>query len=240
VLAALRPRITYANVIATIALFVALGGTSYAALHITSKDIVNKTIKGGDVADDTLGGKQIRERSLQQVPSAARATTATSADVAKNADTATQATHASAADAAANAQQLAGQAANAYEKSSRTSFGRASAAPANGSPESTVISWPDLGVSLTNATAAHSGCGAGALGLGVVNTKSSGAPAVQVFETGNGSIGSVNPAATGYFCSGTGNDNFGIDLTDSSGRALFVNCIVSAGDLRCLGTRSEP
>jgi hypothetical protein len=248
VLAALRPRITYANVIATIALFVALGGTSYAALHITSRDIANRTIKGGDVAKDTLGGTEIRERSLKQVPSAARAGTADAADtanVAKNAETATQATHATTADsataaaAATNAQQLAGNAAGVFERSSRTQFGRASAAPANGSAESTVLAWPELGVALTNATAAHAGCG-GPLALGVVNTKSAGAPAVQVFETGQGSIGSVNAAQTGYFCSDTGNDNFGIDFTDSSGRTLFVTCIASAGDLRCLGTRSEP
>jgi hypothetical protein len=33
--------LTYANVMATIAVFVALGGSSYAALRITGHDVVN-------------------------------------------------------------------------------------------------------------------------------------------------------------------------------------------------------
>ncbi len=242
----MRRPFTYANVVATLALFVALGGTSYAALKITSKDIVNRTIKGGDVAKDTLGGTEIREKSLKQVPSAARATTASSADVSKNADVATQATHATTADSAtaaasaANAQQLAGEAAGAFEKSSRTSFGSASAAPANGSAETTLFTWPELGVSLTNATDAHAGCGAGTLALGVKNTKTTGS-ATEVFEDRQGSIGTVNAAQTAYFCSATGTNDFQLVLTDASDRALFVTCVVGADDkLRCLGTRSEP
>jgi hypothetical protein len=246
VLAALRPRLTYANVMATIAVFVALGGTSYAALRVTSKDIVNRTIKGGDIAKDSIGGTEVREKSLKTVPSASRATTATSADVSKNADVATQATHATTADtataaaAATNAQQLAGKAASAYEQSSRTQFGKASAVPANGSAETTLFSWPELGVMLTNATDAHAGCGAGTLALGVKNTKTSGA-AAEVFEDRQGSIGTVNAGATGYFCSQTGTNDFQLVLTDSSDRALFITCIAGADNqLRCLGTRSEP
>jgi hypothetical protein len=231
---------------ATLALFVALGGTSYAALKVTSKDIVNRTIKGGDVAKDTLGGTEIKESRLKTVPSAQRANTAGAADVSKNADNATQASHATTADsataaaAAVNAQQLAGNAAGAFERSSRTQFGRASAAPANGSPEATLFSWPELGVSLTNATPAHSGCGGGTLGLGVKNTKTSGAPA-EVFEDRDGSLGSVNAGNTGYFCSQSNSNDVQLVLTDSSGRSLFVSCIVGADNqVRCLGTRSEP
>jgi hypothetical protein len=252
VLLVLRHRLTYANVMATLALFIALGGTSYAALKITSKDIVNRTIKGGDVAKDSLGGTEIKESRLQTVPSAERANTASTADVSKNADHATQATTATSADSATtaqsavaaasatNAQQLAGQAASAFERSSRTQFGKASAAPANGSAEATVLSWPDLGVALTNATNAHAGCGGGMLGVGVKNTKTTGSP-TEVFERGKGPIGTVTPTNTGYFCSTTGATNFGIDLTDATGRTLFVECIVGADNqMRCLGTRSEP
>jgi hypothetical protein len=50
----LRPRITYANVTATLALVVALGGTSYAAL----------TVGGENVRDDSLTGADIRDGSL--------------------------------------------------------------------------------------------------------------------------------------------------------------------------------
>jgi hypothetical protein len=70
-------------VISVIALFAALGGTSYAAAKITGKEIAKKTIKGGNVATktlsakkiklDTLTGDQIDESKLGQVPSAANA-----------------------------------------------------------------------------------------------------------------------------------------------------------------------
>lgn len=45
-----RRRLTYANVASTMALLVALSGTAYAAAaSVTSKDIVNKTIKLQDI-----------------------------------------------------------------------------------------------------------------------------------------------------------------------------------------------
>jgi hypothetical protein len=50
----LRARLTYANVAATLALFVALGGSSYAALRVT----------GGDVVDSSLTGRDIRAGSI--------------------------------------------------------------------------------------------------------------------------------------------------------------------------------
>ena len=80
-------------VISMVALFAALGGTSYAATKITGKEIAKKTIKGGNVASktlsykkiklDTLGGDQINESKLGPVPNADHAT---AADGAANAD----------------------------------------------------------------------------------------------------------------------------------------------------------
>jgi hypothetical protein len=80
-------------VISVIALFAALGGTSYAAAKITGHEIAKKTIKGGNVANktlsykkvklDTLGGDQIDEAKLGSVPNADHAT---AADSAGNAD----------------------------------------------------------------------------------------------------------------------------------------------------------
>lgn len=63
----IRP--TYANVVSTLALVLALGGTgAYAAGlakdSVTSKQIKNGSIKGKDVKADTLTGKQIDEKSL--------------------------------------------------------------------------------------------------------------------------------------------------------------------------------
>jgi hypothetical protein len=67
-----KSRITYANVMATIAVFVALGGGAYAAAtakknSVTSKSVKNGTIQGIDVAKDTLTGNNINESSLTVV-----------------------------------------------------------------------------------------------------------------------------------------------------------------------------
>jgi hypothetical protein len=72
--------LSYANVIATLALFVALGGSSYAALTITGKQIRNNTVRSTDIRNgtlqardvrvDALGGSSIIESSLARVPDA--------------------------------------------------------------------------------------------------------------------------------------------------------------------------
>lgn len=61
---ALRDRITYANVTATLALFAALGGTSYAAITITGKDVKNSSLTGADIKNGSLTGKDVKKRSL--------------------------------------------------------------------------------------------------------------------------------------------------------------------------------
>jgi len=50
----IQGRLTYANMVSTIALFIALGGVSYAAFHlpknsVRSKNIVNHQVKGQDL-----------------------------------------------------------------------------------------------------------------------------------------------------------------------------------------------
>ena len=100
----LRDRLTYANVMATIAVFIALGGTGYAAAKINGKNIKNKSIAGkklknrtitrGKVKRNTLTGAEIAESRLGKVPSAADADNASQAD---------NATHANSADTAGNA-----------------------------------------------------------------------------------------------------------------------------------------
>jgi hypothetical protein len=69
-----------AMVVALTALFLALGGSAYAALVITgksirnntltTKDIRNGTLQSRDHAHDSLGGKAIKESALGTVPSA--------------------------------------------------------------------------------------------------------------------------------------------------------------------------
>jgi hypothetical protein len=68
----LRPHLTYANVMATIALFVALGGSSYAAIKITGKNVKNSSLTWRDLKRNTLGGSRIKESRLGTVPNANR------------------------------------------------------------------------------------------------------------------------------------------------------------------------
>jgi hypothetical protein len=72
-------RPTPALVIAVIALFVAMGGTGYAALKVTGKNVKNGSLSGKDVKKNSLTGKQIAESKLAKVPKAKLADSAASA-----------------------------------------------------------------------------------------------------------------------------------------------------------------
>src|SRR5262245_26676254 len=105
----MRRHLTYANVIATLAMFVALAtGGAFAASKIGTNDIENGAVtakklhtkavtrkklkdgaaSGAKVADDSLTRAQILESSLGRVPSANHASAANSATNADHADTA--------------------------------------------------------------------------------------------------------------------------------------------------------
>lgn len=60
------PRSTsYANVAATLALVVALGGTSYAAAMITGADIKDGTVSSADIKNSSVKSKDIRNGTLR-------------------------------------------------------------------------------------------------------------------------------------------------------------------------------
>jgi hypothetical protein len=61
--------------IALLALFVAIGGTGYAITKINGKDIKRRSIPANRVKPNSLTGKQIIEKKLKTVPSAADADT---------------------------------------------------------------------------------------------------------------------------------------------------------------------
>jgi hypothetical protein len=69
----LRRHLSYANVMATAAVFIALGGSSYAALTITSADVRNGSLTKRDLRRNTLDGSRIRESRLGKVPRARNA-----------------------------------------------------------------------------------------------------------------------------------------------------------------------
>ena len=47
-----RRRLTFANAVSLMALFVALGGSSYAAITITSRNVQNDTLVSADLKDN--------------------------------------------------------------------------------------------------------------------------------------------------------------------------------------------
>ena len=61
----LREHLSYANVTATIAVFLALGGTSYAVLHIGSGDVTDNSLRSRDVRDNTLRSRDVRNHTLR-------------------------------------------------------------------------------------------------------------------------------------------------------------------------------
>ena len=106
----LKSKLTYANVMATIAVFIALGGASYAATQLPKNSVGSKQLKKNSVTTakvkkeaitaakvkkGTLTGTQINASTLGTVPAATNATNATNA---------------------ANASQLGGQSASSYAR----------------------------------------------------------------------------------------------------------------------------
>jgi hypothetical protein len=70
----LRPHLTYANVMATIAVFVAIGGTSYAAVSkLTGKDLRAHSLTARNFHKNSVTGAAVRESTLSVVPHAADA-----------------------------------------------------------------------------------------------------------------------------------------------------------------------
>jgi hypothetical protein len=115
----LRRHLSFANLVACLALFVALGGSAYAASQINGGKIVKHSIGANKLKNETITSKQIKKNSLnssvidlstlatvptaQSAVSATSAGSATTANSAKTADTATSAKTAESAATATNA-----------------------------------------------------------------------------------------------------------------------------------------
>jgi len=81
----IRKRLTYANVMATIAVFVALGGASYAAIKLPKNSVGTRQIKKNAITtakikNRAVTGAKLRMGTLGTVPSAERAASAANAD----------------------------------------------------------------------------------------------------------------------------------------------------------------
>jgi len=65
VLSSLRKHLSYSNVAATAALFIALGGTSYAVIRVDSSDVVNNSLRSKDLRNNSVRSRDIRDNSLR-------------------------------------------------------------------------------------------------------------------------------------------------------------------------------
>jgi hypothetical protein len=72
--------LSFANVLSLAALFLALGGSSYAAIKINGAEIRDRSVPGSKLRRDTLGGVTIKESRLGKVRRAARSDRARQAD----------------------------------------------------------------------------------------------------------------------------------------------------------------
>jgi hypothetical protein len=57
--------LSFANVTAVLALFVALGGSSYAAVRIGSNEIADNSIRGRDIHKNTIRGTDVRDDDIK-------------------------------------------------------------------------------------------------------------------------------------------------------------------------------
>lgn len=67
------PQLTYANVMSTLAVFIALGGSSYAAVTISGSSLKGRSVSGVKLKRNTITGLEVRESSLFRVPRASLA-----------------------------------------------------------------------------------------------------------------------------------------------------------------------
>jgi hypothetical protein len=76
----MRTHLTYANVIATVALFMAFGGSAYAVQQINGKNIKNRSIVAKKIKRGSLGSTEVNEKSIaSKLPQVALAGTASDA-----------------------------------------------------------------------------------------------------------------------------------------------------------------
>jgi len=59
-----RSRLTFANVVSVLALFVALGGSATAAVLITGKNVKDGTLTGKDIKNNSVGSVDVKDGDL--------------------------------------------------------------------------------------------------------------------------------------------------------------------------------
>jgi len=203
-----RPRLSYANVVATLALFIALGGGAYAAGLIPGTNLRNRSVPAAKIRRNALTGTEIREGKLGTVP------------------------HAALADVAQNAARLAGESPGRFERTGRLTYGNATEGV-----DARVLSWDALGLDVRTAPGAGSvllrNTGSGRLlyvvGDGPAATLAPGADAMASVPPPALAVPPATRGPAGFTVT--------VSAADGS-RMLLLSCLAGDGHARCVGLRS--
>jgi hypothetical protein len=230
-----RDRLTYANVVSTLCLFIVLGGTAWAAVTLPKNSVGSKQIKtravkraelaprsvttpklapnavtGAKVGADKLTGLDVKESTLGQVPEAQHANKATDSDL------------------------LNDHTFGYFEAAAPAEFGSASRTSAQ---RLKILEWTNA-----HAMVVTDGDGDASFDVRVRNTNAA----------GQGDLLVIDPAGN-YVVITEGNDSNEISSTNPGdlrfviarpdGRTIWVRCAFPAfpaAPVRCLGERSGP
>jgi hypothetical protein len=119
-------RFSYSNVMSTLAVFLAVGGSAYAVSNINGKRLKDHSVAGRKLVNGSITGRQVRESTLGQVSRArhaARAHSAVKALSATRAGIAHSASNAQTASTANNSLALRGLGPAAFERATRVLYG---------------------------------------------------------------------------------------------------------------------
>jgi hypothetical protein len=225
----LRGSLTYANVTATLALFLVLaGGSAIAARQMLPKNTVgtaqikNGAVTGAKLKDGAVTGAKVQVASLGTVPNASHASSA---------DTATSATRAVSADRAGSADRAAS-AERAVTADTATSAGNAAAL--GGVPASRYLTNDSvLGAGETEVGGWGASAPNGSIGTAVIDFKPKlGRQIPQAnlsylgFESTSANCPGPRQAAPGFLCVYT---SFASGLTFEGFRSAFSGSITPAG-----------
>ena len=184
-------------IVALVALFVALGGSSYAAVKLNGKNIKKNTVTG----------KQVKESSLKKVPKAKAADTAASATTASSATTAANATNATNATNAANAAKVGGQSAADLASPAAFAYVDASAAAP------VVAAAQARGIAAANVTKQDSFVCFNGLGFEPKHVQ------VTTYRVGGGTSDHIPNAVIGDSAFCDGDEQAAVQLVDAGGGA---------------------
>ncbi|HKP89680.1 MAG TPA: hypothetical protein VJT75_06855 [Thermoleophilaceae bacterium] len=234
-LARVRDRLTYANVVSTLCLFIVLGGTAWAAVTLPAKSVGTKQLKNKAVtrvkiADRAVNGRKLARNSVNGL----KVTDGkiTGADV--NESTLDQVPEAQHANRATDSDLLSDHTFGYFEAASRTEFGSGSRTATSANK---ILEWTNA-----HAQVVTDGDSDANPEVRVKNTNAAGAGDLLVIES-DGNFVVVTEGSTSVQLSKGNAGDLHFVVARPDGRTMWVRCAFPAfpaAPVRCLGERSVP